>query len=129
MANFTDRELGNMEARVVLLEQELGAVRDDTRKILLTLSEAQGGWKTLMMPLRILRCSWGLSYLKFSLIFRNNLTCQQIHSQQNLSSPPHYSGMIHSTRPRAAGMTVTVSGFVTTTLKISGVGTNEFLVN
>jgi hypothetical protein len=49
MANFTDRELGNMEARIVLLEKELGAVRNDTRKILLTLSEAQGGWKTLMM--------------------------------------------------------------------------------
>tara|TARA_R110000803_G_scaffold130858_1_gene198121 strand:- start:462 stop:674 length:213 start_codon:yes stop_codon:yes gene_type:complete len=49
MANFTDRELGNMEARIALLEKELGEVRKDTRKILTTLSEAQGGWKTLMM--------------------------------------------------------------------------------
>jgi len=49
MVNFTDRELGNMEARIALLEKELSEVRKDTRKILSTLSEAQGGWKTLMM--------------------------------------------------------------------------------
>jgi len=49
MVNFTDRELGNMEARIALLEKELSEVRKDTRKILNTLSEAQGGWKTLMM--------------------------------------------------------------------------------
>jgi hypothetical protein len=49
MDSFTDRELGNMEARIALLEKELAEMRKDTRKILNTLSEAQGGWKTLMM--------------------------------------------------------------------------------
>ena len=49
--------------------------------------------------------------------------------QQNISLPLLFFVMIHNTRPRAAGMTVTVSGFVIATLKISGVGTNEFLVN
>lgn len=49
MADFTDRELGQMEARIAVLEQEVHEVRRDTREILTTLSEAKGGWKTMMM--------------------------------------------------------------------------------
>jgi hypothetical protein len=49
MADFTDRELGQMETRIAILEQELHEVRRDTREILTTLSEAKGSWKTMMM--------------------------------------------------------------------------------
>lgn len=53
--NELHRELGNHDAKIEVLERELREVRDDQRRIFekleqisLTLSEAKGGWRTLM---------------------------------------------------------------------------------
>lgn len=53
--NELHRELGNHDAKIETLERELRQVRDDQRRIFekleqisVTLSEARGGWRTLM---------------------------------------------------------------------------------
>lgn len=47
--SITDRELGELSARVVHLESTLGELKEDMRAVRETLSEAKGGWKTLML--------------------------------------------------------------------------------
>lgn len=53
---ISDRDFGNLEAKVSNMEGDLQevkgdlrAVKDDVRKILLQLSEARGGWKVLSL--------------------------------------------------------------------------------
>lgn len=43
------RELGEHDARLATLEREMGELRADVKEILRTLSEAKGGWRTLMV--------------------------------------------------------------------------------
>lgn len=47
--NSNDREMGELSARVAHLESTLGELKDDMRAVRETLSEAKGGWKTLML--------------------------------------------------------------------------------
>lgn len=47
--SITDRELGELSARVVHLENTLDEMKADMKAVRETLSEAKGGWKTLML--------------------------------------------------------------------------------
>lgn len=44
-----ERDFGRLEARVSALEDDMAELKADTKKILATLSEAKGGWKTLLL--------------------------------------------------------------------------------
>jgi len=44
-----DRDLGRMESDIETLKIGLADVQKDIKSILSTLSEARGGWKTLML--------------------------------------------------------------------------------
>lgn len=46
---MTDREMGEHDARLKALEQQVTELRADVKSILSVLSEARGGWKTLML--------------------------------------------------------------------------------
>lgn len=43
------RDLGNHDAKIETLTNEVAALREDVHIIMTTLSEAKGGWRTLMM--------------------------------------------------------------------------------
>jgi chromosome condensin MukBEF ATPase and DNA-binding subunit MukB len=45
----TERELGNLEARMQTVETELHAIRQDVRDIRDALVTAKGGWRTLLI--------------------------------------------------------------------------------
>jgi hypothetical protein len=45
----TERQLGRHDAEIVNLTREVAEMRKDMKTILTTLSEARGGWKTLML--------------------------------------------------------------------------------
>ncbi len=45
----TERELGNLEARMQTVENELHAIRSDVRDIRDALVTAKGGWRTLLL--------------------------------------------------------------------------------
>ena len=44
-----EREVGNLDARMGAVEQELQAIRHDVREIRDALVEARGGWKGLAL--------------------------------------------------------------------------------
>lgn len=44
-----DRDVGALEARMRVVEQEIHAMRDDVREIRDALVSARGGWKTLTL--------------------------------------------------------------------------------
>ena len=44
-----ERDFGRLEARVSALEDDMAELKADTKQILATLSEAKGGWKTLLL--------------------------------------------------------------------------------
>lgn len=44
-----ERDFGRLEARVSALEADMAELKADTKQILATLSEAKGGWKTLLL--------------------------------------------------------------------------------
>lgn len=46
---MSDREIGEHDARLNALEKQMDEIRDDVKSILSVLSEARGGWKTLML--------------------------------------------------------------------------------
>ncbi len=43
-----DRDFGNLEAKVQGIEDDMTEVKGDVKQILMRLSSAEGGWKTLM---------------------------------------------------------------------------------
>ena len=47
MMTSIEREIGNLEARMQTVEQELQAIRSDVREIRDALVGAKGGWRTL----------------------------------------------------------------------------------
>lgn len=49
MTASIDRDLGAHSARLDVIEKELSEMRTDLRVIRDTLTEARGGWKTLMV--------------------------------------------------------------------------------
>lgn len=44
-----ERDVGGLEARMRLMEQEIHAIREDVREIRDALVSARGGWKTLTL--------------------------------------------------------------------------------
>lgn len=46
---MSDREMGEHDARLKALEQQVAELRADVKSILSVLNEARGGWKTLML--------------------------------------------------------------------------------
>ena len=46
---MSDREVGEHDARLKALEQQVAELRADVKSILSVLNEARGGWKTLML--------------------------------------------------------------------------------
>jgi chromosome condensin MukBEF ATPase and DNA-binding subunit MukB len=49
----TERELGNLEARMQTVETELHAIRQDVRDIRDALVTAKGGWRTLLIVISL----------------------------------------------------------------------------
>ena len=43
------RDIGRHDAQIETLQQDMRALKNDVHEIKLILSEARGGWKTLMM--------------------------------------------------------------------------------
>jgi hypothetical protein len=48
-----DRDVGALEARMRVVEQEIHAMRDDVREIRDALVSARGGWKTLTLVIGV----------------------------------------------------------------------------
>jgi chromosome condensin MukBEF ATPase and DNA-binding subunit MukB len=48
-----EREIGNLEARMETVEQELQAIRSDVREIRDALVGAKGGWRTLTIVIAV----------------------------------------------------------------------------
>ena len=46
--NFTEREVGQLQAKVNNLESEVHLLREDVKQILSELAHAKGSWKTLI---------------------------------------------------------------------------------
>jgi len=49
MSEVDMRAFGRLEAEVDRMHEEVTALREDMKKVLEMMSQAQGGWKTLMM--------------------------------------------------------------------------------
>lgn len=48
-----ERDIGNLEARMETVEQELHAIRQDVRDIRDALVSAKGGWRTLLVVISL----------------------------------------------------------------------------
>ena len=48
-----DRDVGALEARMRVVEQEIHAMRDDVREIRDALVSARGGWRTLTLVIGV----------------------------------------------------------------------------
>lgn len=62
MTESTERQLGRHDAEIVNLTREVAEMRKDMKTILTTLSEARGGWKTLMLVAGIAGAIGGLAH-------------------------------------------------------------------
>lgn len=49
MSDEINRTLGKHDAKISTLESDVKEIKDSVRTILAVLSEAKGGWKTLML--------------------------------------------------------------------------------
>jgi hypothetical protein len=43
------RELGNLEARIGCMEQDMAEVRTDVKRLLATANQAWGGWRAILI--------------------------------------------------------------------------------
>lgn len=63
----TERELGNLEARMQTVESELHAIRNDVRDIRDALVTAKGGWRTLLLLISLATTAGAMAGHYFSI--------------------------------------------------------------
>lgn len=49
MSDQLQRDVGRHDAEIAALKDDMAEVKADVKQVLSTLSEAKGGWKTLML--------------------------------------------------------------------------------
>jgi len=49
MSDQLQRDVGRHDAEIAALKDDMAEVKSDVKQVLSTLSEAKGGWKTLML--------------------------------------------------------------------------------
>ena len=70
MAASLDKDIGRLEGRMVSVESDISSMKTDLRCILKTLTEARGGWKTLLLAAGVAGTFGALASKLFPLLWK-----------------------------------------------------------